>query len=99
MNITIQTTNTIYRSSSPVPRKRTPKPEIVKKDYDTVNIHKAKTVQEDDESFARILARKTAAQINDNASQEKVMELSQRIADGTYQPDAQRIAGRLLGLG
>lgn len=98
MNITFQTINTSYRSSVPTqPRPKT-KTEKAKGDYDTVNIRSTRTAQEDDESFARILARKTAAQLG-SVSQERVMELGNRVADGTYTPDAQRIAGRLLGLG
>ena len=44
-----------------------------------------------------MLARKTAAQL-DSVSQERVQELNSRVADGTYIPDPQRIAGRMLGL-
>ena len=100
MNITFQTTNpSSYRSTVPVQPRRKTQSGTAKKDYDTVNIRRPRTTLEDDESFARLLARKAAAQVGEGASQEKVQELGRRIADGTYQPDAQRIAGRLLGLG
>ena len=82
MNITFQPLNAAYRPSVTVPSKQKPRSEKIKGDYDTVNIRKAQAALEDDESFARLLAKKTAAQLG----------------DGAYQPDAQRIAGRLLGL-
>lgn len=100
MNITFQTTNNPpYRSTVPAQPRRKAQTGTVKKDYDTVNIRRPRTVQEDDESFARLLARRASSQVSEGASQEKVQELGHRIADGTYQPDAWRIAGRLLGLG
>ncbi len=98
MNITFQTLNSSYRSSVSVQPRRTPQPKKAKGDYDTVNISKAPVTADDDETFARVLARKTAAQIG-SASLERVQEVGSRVADGTYVPDAQRIAGRLLGLG
>ena len=98
MNITFQTLNSSYRSSVSVQPRRAPQPKKAKGDYDTVNISKAPVTADDDETFARVLARKTAAQIG-SASLERVQEVGSRVADGTYVPDAQRIAGRLLGLG
>ena len=88
MNITFQTMNTSYRTAVPAQRKYTPASGKTKGDYDTVNISKS-----------RVLARKTAAQLSDGASQERVQELKSSIAEGVYQPDSQMIAGRLLGLG
>ncbi|MCI8659376.1 MAG: flagellar biosynthesis anti-sigma factor FlgM [Lachnospiraceae bacterium] len=100
MNVIFQTmNNTPYRTPVSAPRKRAAQPAAIKGDYDTVNIQRARVSQDDDESFARILARKTAAQLGSGASAERVQDLGCRIADGTYQPDAQRIAGRMLGLG
>lgn len=98
MNVTFQALNTAYRTSYPKQNKPAPRSESVKRDYDTVNIRRQQTVVDDDESFARMLASRTAAQLGNGASPERVQELSRRIADGTYQPDPQRIAGRLLGL-
>jgi len=74
-----------------------PRKEKVKGDYDTVNIRRSR-VADDDETFARMLARKTASQLG-GASRERVAELRSKVADGSYVPDAQRIAGRMLGLG
>ncbi len=99
MNISFQPLNATYRPTVSAPGKQKPRSEKIKGDYDTVNIRRAQAAPEDDESFARMLARKTASQLGDGASQERVQELSRRISEGTYQPDAQRIAGRLLGLG
>ena len=98
MNITFSALNTSYRSTVSARSKITPRQEKAKGDYDTVNIRRAKTA-DDDETFARMLARKAAAQLGDGASQEKMQEVSRRVSDGSYKPDAQRIAGRLLGLG
>ncbi len=100
MNVIFQTTNnTPYRAPVSTPRKRAAQPAAVKGDYDTVNIQRTRISQDDDESFARILARRATAQLGSGPSPERVQELGRRIADGTYQPDAQRIAGRMLGLG
>lgn len=101
MNVTFKTMNSpAYRTSVPAQRKRTPQSGMTKAaDYDTVDIKRTRAAQDDDESFARLLARKVTAQIGGGgASPERVQELGRRIADGTYQPDAQRIAGRMLGL-
>lgn len=102
MNVTFKTMNSpAYRTSIPAQRKRLPQSGMVKAaDYDTVDIKRTRMAQDDDESFARLLARKTTSQLGSSgASPERVQELGRRIADGTYEPDAQRIAGRMLGLG
>ena len=96
MNITFQTMNPSYRSPVPAQQRRAPKAQKAKGDYDTVNIRRA-SAADDDETFARMLARRTAAQLG-SVSQERVQELGSRVADGTYIPDPQRIAGRMLGL-
>lgn len=99
MNIRFQTVNnTSYRTPVTAQRKRAPQSATVKGDFDTVNIQRSRVAQDDDESFARMLARRTAAQLGNGASPERVQDISRRVSDGTYQPDAQRIAGRLLGL-
>ena len=98
MNITFQTLNAVYRPSVPAQNKQKPRPETIKGDYDTVNISHVTSSLEDEESFARILAKRTSSQLNEGASPERFQELSRRISDGSYQPNAQRIAGRLLGL-
>lgn len=100
MNVTFQRiTNTTYRTPVSAPRKRSPQSaSTARGDYDTVNIQGSRTVLDEDETFARMLARRTAAQLGSGATPERVAELGRRVADGTYQPDAQRIAGRLLGL-
>ena len=99
MNVTFPVMNTSYRPTISTPGRRPARSERTKWDYDTVNIRSSRTIQEDDESFARLLARKATAQMSDGVSSERVKELGSRVANGTYQPDAQKIAGRLLGLG
>ena len=99
MNVIFQTiNNTTYRTPVSAPRKRMPQSSTVKGDFDTVIIQGSRITQDEDETFARILARRTAAQLGSGASAERVQELGRQVADGTYQPDAQRIAGRMLGL-
>ena len=92
--------NTTYRTPVSAPRKRASQPAAtVKGDYDTVNIQRSRTVQDDDETCARMLARKTASQLTGNSSSpDRLQELGRNVADGSYQPDAQQIAGRMLGL-
>lgn len=97
MNITFPTINTPYRSAVPAQTKRTPSASKARGDYDTVNISRTRTA-DDEETFARMLARRAAAQLN-TAGQDRVQELKSMVADGTYTPDPQRIAGRMLGLG
>ena len=99
MNVTFPVMNTSYRPTISTPGRRPARSERTKGDYDTVNIRSSRTIQEDDESFARLLARKATAQMSDGVSSERVKELGSRVANGTYQPDAQKSAGRLLGLG
>ncbi len=96
MNITFSALNTSYRSTVSARSKITPRQEKAKGDYDTVNIRRAKTA-DDDETFARMLARKTASQMG-GVSRERVSQLQGKVADGSYRPDPQRIAGRMLGL-
>ena len=91
--------NATYRAPVSAPRKRASQPAaMVKGDYDTVNIQRSRTVQ-DDETFARMLARKTASQLTGNSvSPDRLQELGRKVADGSYHPDSQQIAGRMLGL-
>ena len=96
MNITFPSLNTSYRPSVSVQPKTTPRKEKASGDYDTVNIRRSKAL--DDETFARMLAKKAAAQLG-TASSERVADLRRKTEDGTYKPDPQRIAGRMLGLG
>ena len=63
MNVIFQTiNNTTYRTPVSAPRKRMPQSSTVKGDFDTVNIQGSRITQDEDETFARILARRTAAQ-------------------------------------
>lgn len=96
MNIRFQTVNPSYRTPVPSQSKRTPVAGKTKGNYDTVTIHGAQSSQET--SFARVLARSAAAQLSEGATPERVQDLKSRVSVGTYHPDADRIAGRLLGL-
>lgn len=96
MNIKFQTISPAYRAPVTVPDRRTPQTGKTRGNYDTVTIHGTQTGQED--SFARILSRSAAAQLSEGASPERVQELGRQVSAGTYHPDADRIAGRLLGL-
>lgn len=98
MNVKFQTLNPSYRTPVSVPRKRTAQSGKAQGNYDTVMINGPRTNQSEDAGFARILARTASAQIREGASPERVRELGQQVSEGTYQPDPQKIAGRLLGL-
>lgn len=99
MNITFQTMKTSYHSPVPAKRSYSPQAGKAKADYDTIDISRPRVNQGSDESFAQILARRVSSQMKSSVSQERVQELKQQVADGTYIPDSQKIAGRLLGLG
>lgn len=99
MNVVFHSMNAAYHTPVLTSPKRTAQAGKAKGDYDTVNIRSPRTAQDEESAFARMLARKAASQIRDGASPEQVQDLSRRIADGAYVPDAQKIAGRLLGLG
>lgn len=99
MNITFQTMKTSYHSPVPAKRPYSPQTGKAKADYDTIDISRPRVNQDSDESFAQILARRVSSQMKSGVSQERVQELKQQVADGTYMPDSQKIAGRLLGLG
>ena len=96
MNIKFQTMSPSYRTPAPAPAARRPRTGQSKGNYDTVTIHGHQVSQED--SFARILSRRAASSLSGSASPERVQELSRQVSSGTYHPDADRIAGRLLGL-
>lgn len=64
--------------------------------YDKVTIqHTKNTISEG--SFANLLAKETASKVNAGTSQEKVLSLQHQVTSGTYQPDARRIAQKMLG--
>ena len=96
MNVNFQTINPSYRTPVSVPKKRAAQTCKNQGNYDTVPIRGTQTDQED--GFARILSRTAASQLSEGASPERVQELGRQVAAGTYHPDADRIAGRLLGL-
>lgn len=98
MNIQFQTLDTSYRTPVSAPRRRAAQSEKAKGNYDTVTINGPRISQNEDDSFARILAQRAASQLGQGASPERVRELGRQVADGSYQPDSYRIAGRLLGL-
>lgn len=96
MNVKFQTINPAYRRPVAVPNKRVSQTGKAKGNYDTVTIRGTQTSQEG--SFARMLSRTAASQLSEGASPERVQELGRQVAAGTYHPDADKIAGRLLGL-
>lgn len=95
MNIQFQTISPAYRTPVSAPNRRAPKSVRNTGNYDTVTIRGTQTDQ--DGSFARMLSRTAASQLSEGATPERVQELGRQVAAGTYHPDADRIAGRLLG--
>ena len=96
MNIQFQTISPAYRTPAAAPKRRAAQTGKSQGNYDTVTIHGTQTDQEG--SFARMLSRTAASGLSEGASPERVQELGRQVAAGTYHPDADRIAGRLLGL-
>ncbi len=96
MNIKFQTMGPSYRTPVSSPAVRKPQTGKNRGNYDTVTIHGPQVSPE--ESFAQILSRRAASSLNGSASPERVQELGRQVSAGTYRPDADQIAGRLLGL-
>lgn len=66
-----------------------------KADKDTLSLSKDNAV--DDRSFVAALSKATAESLKVGASDKKVTELHQQVQSGTYRPNAQRIAEKMLG--
>ena len=66
-----------------------------KPDKDTLSLSKDNAV--DDRSFVAALSKATAESLKVGASDKKVAELHQQVQSGTYRPNAQRIAEKMLG--
>ena len=66
-----------------------------KADTDTLSLSKDNAV--DDRSFVAALSKATAESLKVGASDKKVAELHQQVQSGTYRPNAQRIAEKMLG--
>lgn len=99
MNITFYTSNTEFPDYHSLTLAADRTKQSVRKgtgDYDKLTINKSQ-VPVEESSFARVLARETAGRLEGGAGQERVMKLQQQVASGTYQPDAKRIAERMLG--
>ena len=64
-------------------------------DKDTLSLSKDNAV--DDRSFVAALSKATAESLKVGASDKKVAELHQQVQSGTYRPNAQRIAEKMLG--
>lgn len=65
-------------------------------DYDRVSLNKPVKAG-DDTDFARLLARKAAAQLEAGVDNERVHTLKLQVESGSYHPNARRIAERILG--
>ena len=64
-------------------------------DKDRLSLSSGKKI--DDKSFAAALSKATADSLLIGASEKRVAELHQQVQAGTYQPNAQRIAEKILG--
>ena len=85
-----------YRTLSPAASKPALPADKAAGNYDKATFSRTQAPA-DDTDFAHILAREAAGSLKQGASQEKIMELQQQIASGTYKPNARRIAERILG--
>lgn len=68
-----------------------------KADKDTFTLSLSKDNAVDDRSFVAALSKATAESLKVGASDKKVAELHQQVQSGTYRPNAQRIAEKMLG--
>ena len=66
-----------------------------KTNYDAITIRSV-SQEEMDSKFASTMKNLVIKEVKQPASEEKLDTLKQRIADGTYQVDANRIAERIL---
>lgn len=66
-----------------------------KANKDTLSLSKDNAV--DDRSFVAALSKATAESLKVGVSDKKVAELHQQVQSGTYRPNAQRIAEKMLG--
>ena len=66
-----------------------------KADVDRLSLSKGNVV--DDRSFAAALSKATNDSLRVSASDKRVAELHQQVQAGTYRPNAQRIAEKMLG--
>ncbi len=64
--------------------------------YDKVTFSKS-SAPVSETSFSRVLARETASLIEQTDNHAKVFRLQQQVASGTYVPNSQTIAERILG--
>ena len=71
-------------------------PEKAAGNYDKVTIHKTQASGSSDTGFARMLAKTLDDKLDEGEGQSEVLRLQSMVASGTYQPDARRIAERML---
>lgn len=72
-----------------------PADETRKADFDTVSIGRNNKV--DDGTFASALAKKTASEVENGVSRQRVEEIKSRVQNGSYRVDAMTIAQHMLG--
>lgn len=99
MNITFYTNSADfpdYRSLTSAAGRKKTAANLNPADYDKFTANKS-PLPADETSFARVLAREAAGKLEGGVSQERVSNLQQQVASGVYQPNARRIAERMLG--
>lgn len=91
--------NTLYNNTSMVqqnPEKsRNTTKESVKNNYDAITISTT-SLEAMDSKFASAIKKTIMTEIKQPASENKLGNLEQRMKDGTYQVDANKIAERIL---
>lgn len=99
MNIKIYTNNTEppnYHSPASATDRAKPAVGTSAGDYDKATFNKP-SEPIDGSIFARLVAHETAGRLERNDNQEKIERLKQQVATGSYQPNAKKIAERILG--
>ncbi|MGL5436391.1 MAG: flagellar biosynthesis anti-sigma factor FlgM [Lachnospiraceae bacterium] len=84
-----------YRSAISAADKSKPAANLSAGNFDQATFYQS-SKPVDEPSFARALAHAVANRLEQTDPQEKVARLQQQVADKTYQPDARRIAERIL---
>lgn len=95
MEIFVHGTGMDRRTDLPAPPRQPPQPEEKRGNYDRVTITGSSHGEE--KPFARILAERAASEVLTwQVPDKRVEELANEVAQGHYQPDPWKIAGRML---
>ncbi len=84
-----------YRTAPSAPDQSKPNAAGSIGNYDKLTLHRTQ-YPTDPKRFARLLAKEAAKEVSRTTNSERVEELRRQVAAGTYVPDADLIARRML---